>query len=397
MVQCKQLAAGFVLLCGAAMASLAQPHPSAVSPGGPAVSSGSPVALWQAYASSFLSSDGRVIDPQGANRTTSEGQSYALFFALVNNDRARFDQVLAWTQSNLAGGNLGPHLPAWEWGHRKDGTWGQLDPNSAADSDLWIAYDLLEAGRLWHLPAYTAIALRMLHQIARRETTTLPSFGPVLLPGEYGFHLKGSWILNPCYTPLFLLRRLAKADPTGPWAGIAMLQSSLIEHSSPGGFAMDWVSYTPGSGFLPSRSNSIQTDGALGSYDAIRVYTWAGMTSSEEPSRAAILAALHGMRDYLLQHNAPPEKVNAMGVPLPNDGPVGFSAAVLPFLLETGQTAQAQKQLQRVESQLDEKTGLYGKVPTYYDQNLILFGLGWSQRQFRFSPDGELWVTWQQN
>jgi endo-1,4-beta-D-glucanase Y len=33
----------------------------------------------------------RVIDRQGGDRTTSEGQSYGLFFALVANDRARFE------------------------------------------------------------------------------------------------------------------------------------------------------------------------------------------------------------------------------------------------------------------------------------------------------------------
>jgi hypothetical protein len=68
-----------------------------------------PWMLWNAYATRFIDEQGRVIDPQGGNRTTSEGQSYALFFALADNDRARFDQVLKWTQNNLAAGNLGAH------------------------------------------------------------------------------------------------------------------------------------------------------------------------------------------------------------------------------------------------------------------------------------------------
>lgn len=352
-------------------------------------------ALWQAYAGHFLSQDGRVIDPQGGDRTTSEGQSYAMFFALVNNDRARFDQLLAWTEQNLADNGLGEHLPAWEWGKRKDKSWGKIDVNSASDSDLWIAYDLLEAGRLWKEPKYSAIGKRMLPEIARRESATLSGFGPVLLPGEYGFHLKKSWILNPCYTPLFLLERLAKVDPTGPWSGIALKQSELIGSSSPGGFTMDWVSYTPGVGFAPSLASAVKSDGAVGSYDAIRVYLWAGMTSEEQPERRKILESLHGMSDYLATHAAPPEKVNAAGVPMANDGPVGFSAAVLPFLTAMSQDAVAARQMQRIESQLDEKTGLYGKVPTYYDQNLILFGMGWMQKQFRFSDSGELIVSWQ--
>src|SRR5271168_2315334 len=62
--------------------------------------------LWQAYAATFITPDGRVLDPQTGNRTTSEGQSYALFFALVNNDRPRFDKLLTWTTDNLATGDL---------------------------------------------------------------------------------------------------------------------------------------------------------------------------------------------------------------------------------------------------------------------------------------------------
>ena len=39
-----------------------------------------------------------------------------MFFALVANDRARFDKLLSWTEANLAGGDLTQRLPAWSWG-----------------------------------------------------------------------------------------------------------------------------------------------------------------------------------------------------------------------------------------------------------------------------------------
>ena len=53
----------------------------------------------------YISEGGRVIDPSDTRKiTTSEGQSYALFFALAANDRKAFDKVLAWTRDNLAGG-----------------------------------------------------------------------------------------------------------------------------------------------------------------------------------------------------------------------------------------------------------------------------------------------------
>ena len=43
--------------------------------------------LWESYAERFINGDGRVIDFDAKDRTTSEGQSYAMFFALVANDR----------------------------------------------------------------------------------------------------------------------------------------------------------------------------------------------------------------------------------------------------------------------------------------------------------------------
>src|SRR5208282_2573859 len=107
-----------------------------------------PWSLWDSYATRFIDAQGRVIDPQGDARTTSEGQAYAMFFALAANDRARFDQVLGWTQANLAQGDLETHLPAWLWGKNKDGEWKTLDLNPASDADTWMSYTLIEAGRL---------------------------------------------------------------------------------------------------------------------------------------------------------------------------------------------------------------------------------------------------------
>ena len=36
-----------------------------------------PWTLWNSYAAHFIDGQGRVVDPQGGGRTTSEGQSYA--------------------------------------------------------------------------------------------------------------------------------------------------------------------------------------------------------------------------------------------------------------------------------------------------------------------------------
>jgi len=356
------------------------------------------IRLWQAYSSRFISADGRVIDPQVEDRTTSEGQSYALFFALVNNDRARFDSLLTWTESNLASGDLGSHLPAWSWGKAKDGHWGVLDPNSASDSDLWISYDLIEAGRLWNDLHYATLGRRLAAITGRKEVADLPGFGPALMPGAIGFRFPRFWVLNPSYMPLFILKRLAVVDSEGPWANVSMEVPALLERSAKNGFAMDWVCYTPGEGFAPCQANGHKTPEPSGSYDAIRVYLWTGMLPDSSSARTRILHALPGMDLYLRQHSAPPERVNSDGVPMNQEGPVGFSAALLPYLSGNSNESALAQQLVRIKSQLDEKSNLYGvgygTGPTYYDQNLVLFGSGWIEKRFQFGSSGELLVRW---
>ena len=50
--------------------------------------------------------------------------------------------------------------------------------------------------------------------------------------------------------------------------------------------------------------------------------------------------------------------------------------------------------MSRVRSELKPQTGLFGAPPKYYDQNLALFGLGFSQRQFWFGANGALELSW---
>jgi endoglucanase len=353
-------------------------------------------ALWSAYSTRFIDNQGRVIDYQRGDMTTSEGESYALFFSLVANDRARFDQILNWTRNNLADGDLTTHLPGWEWGKAADGKWGLLDSHTAADADLWICYDLAEAGRLWHEPRYTALASIMAERIAHVEVVNLPGFGPMVLPGDAGFHpLPDVWLLNPSYVPLPVIQRLAVLNPSGPWSAITQRLPAFLRHSSPRGFAMDWVSYSPTGGFLPAGQPGPKGKPITkpkGSYDAIRVYLWAGLSNPEAPESRADLAAVSGMAAWLDKHLFPPETVSASGIPGKTDGPVGYSAAVIPYLIGMGKKSGTQQD--RLEAQLDPATRLYGRPPAYYDQNLAMFAKGWQSHRFRFSGDGKLVVPW---
>ena len=207
---------------------------------------------WNSFRSKFVSDEGRVVDRSLQQHvTTSEGQSYGLMFALIANDRASFDLILRWTENNLASGDLTSQLPAWNWGNRADGTWGVIDANAAADADLWIAYALNEAGRLWKIPKYSALAELLAARILREETADIPGLGLVLLPGPKGFHPDDvTWRLNPSYLPIQIMRRFAVLYPDSDWKKIAATSLEIIARTAPYGFAPEWIEYKNGKGFL---------------------------------------------------------------------------------------------------------------------------------------------------
>ncbi|MCY1329744.1 Endoglucanase [compost metagenome] len=356
---------------------------------------GCPWPLYEQFLSRFMQADGRVIDPSvRAQHSTSEGQSYAMVFALIANDRATFDKAWQWSVANLGGGNLADKLPAWRWGKRDDGSWGVMDANPAADADLWYAYALAEAARAWKAPAYAQAARALLRLAAKHEVVTLPGFGPMLLPGPQGFvHDKGDgaqvWRLNASYLPVPLLRRLAVFDPAGPWSALASQVPAMVQAVAPRGIVPDWSAYQSG----PHRPAGWSTDpdkGDVGSYDAIRVYLWAGLTPKADAASRRLMQALAPVAQLMQGRPAPPETMHAATGALAGDGPPGFSAALVPFLQAAGSPAAA---VQRTRAQ-----GLADAASraTYYDTVLGLFGLGHADGHYHFVPSGQLELRWLQ-
>lgn len=377
--------AAVALVLAAPLANAAAPAPS------PAATE-SFTTLWQAYQRHFIAASGRVIDASRRDRrTTSEGQAYALFFALVGNDRALFRRLLHWTQNNLAQGNLAQHLPAWLWGREKDGSWGVKDSNSAADADLWLAYTLMQAGRLWADPAYTRLGKHVAAEIAGKETADLGALGPVLLPGQAGFGPKkdGCYDLNFSYMPLPLLTYLGHSLGA-PWRTLAAHLPDLLRTAAPKGFVPDWNRWCPqsGLGLDPRR-------GATGSFDAIRVYLWAGLTPAAMPGGDKVAAALYGMTHFLHARDAAPEHVDTVTATTTHgQAPVGFDAALLPFARAQGLTTAFHRLAARVQAAQGGQNHLLGQPPRYYDQNLALFALGDLDQAYRFSRRGQLGVAW---
>nr|WP_225922981.1 cellulose synthase complex periplasmic endoglucanase BcsZ [Pseudomonas farris] len=355
--------------------------------------------LWQTYATRFVQADGRVLESSlENNHSTSEGQSYGMLFALIGNDQPRFDKLWRWTSANLAGSATATRLPGWLWGQGTDGQWRLQDANSAADADLWIAFALLEAARLWHRPDYHQDALHLMATIEAQLVVKLPGLGPMVLPGPQGFVQPDAlWRLNPSYLPLPLLRRLAKEAPSGPWQAIANNTATMIAQSSRHGFVADWVGYRGTS----AQSGAFVSDpihGDTGSYDAIRVYLWLGMSDTSEPLAALLLKRLDGMARSTLATGSPPETVQVLHGSVQGQSPFGFWAALIPYLEAKGQPGLADQQRRRVELALHEalvRPDADAGPPRYYNFMLSLFALGWADKHYRFREDGTLKLSWE--
>jgi endo-1,4-beta-D-glucanase Y len=342
---------------------------------------------WQNFKSAFINDDGRIVDGNTPRKqTVSEGQAYALFFALVANDRKTFDKILQWTENNLANGDLTSHLPAWLWGRKDNGSWGVLDNNSASDADLWIVYALGEAGRLWGERRFVALSSLLASRILRKETADLPGLGPTLLPAPHGFQAEeNTWRLNPSYLPMQLMDWLSTHSPDSAWQRISESSQRILLESAPQGFAPDWTIYMNNKGF---KIDSAGEKKGAGSYNAIRVYLWAGMLAPDASARPRLLSIFAPMADFVTRYGYPPESVNITTGEANGPGPSGFSAALLPFLAARGDSAALQRQRDRL-------TIRPLRPDAYYEQTLSLFAHGWMEGRYHFTKNGSLLPSWQ--
>lgn len=342
---------------------------------------------WQHFKQGYIIDDGRVIDASDSrNITTSEGQSYALFFALVANDKKTFELLFNWTEVNLFKKDITSRLPAWLWGKKDNGEYGILDNNSASDSDLWIAYVLIEAGRLWKNYNYTSLGYFLAERILKEETIATVNNQRMLLPAAQGFSMENStYRLNPSYVPLQLIEYFTHIFSDNRWEQLKEGSLSLILDSAPRGYSPDWIYYRNGT-FFQKRNKSNN-----GSYNAIRTYLWAGMLSPEDEHYRKLLDALSPMQRKIKQTGFPPENINTNTTRYKGKGSAGFSAAVIPFLSALGDDESTQIQYKRAKNLLNLTPGQH-----YYDYVLTLFGNAWLEGRYRFAANGSLVTPWKE-
>lgn len=341
-------------------------------------------SLWESFKHHYVQ-DGRVVDDSDPrNITTSEGQSYGLFFALVANDQKAFSSMLNWTEKHLSGGDLTARLPAWLWGTLPNGEQGVLDNNTASDSDLWIAYSLVEAGRVWNNYYYQTLGYLLATRILHEETTKVANYGTVLLPGRNGFILDHDHVrLNPSYVPLQLLVRMQALSPDYQWQELVDTSNRLILESMQKGFSPDWVEMTPDGLQIDEKTKGV------GSYNAIRTYLWAGMLSENSPYKKALIAKMQPLVDILKKDKAMPETLETVTGDYEGNGGVGITAAIIPLLQSSKQTQLAQYFSVKTKENLSSI-----EEGSYYQSVLTLFAQGWQNGRYQFDTEGKVIPSW---
>ncbi|ATC98253.1 cellulose synthase complex periplasmic endoglucanase BcsZ [Pseudoalteromonas spongiae] len=341
---------------------------------------------WQTFKNNFISKEGRVIDlGSEKNITTSEGQSYGLFFALVANDKETFDKLLNWTERHLAEGDLSARLPAWLWGRKTPSSYGILDSNPASDSDLWIAYALAEASRLWNERRYAVLAAVMAKRILKEETEFLPGLGLTLLPAPYGFEVgEQTWRLNPSYLPPFIFQRFVELYPSQPWQEVLNSSLVVLSESAPKGFSPDWVLYNPKKGFHFTKRHNDE-----GNFNAIRSYLWVGLLADDVSYKEQLLFKFDPMARKVSANRAVPLNTYAKTGRTAKTGPLGFQAAILPFMKSFGDRVTASMINQKINANID-----YELRNNYYSSVLTLFGTAATNARFEFLNDGSLVPAW---
>lgn len=348
---------------------------------------------WRRFAAEAVTDEGRLIDRSDARLiTTSEGQSYGLFFALVDDDRELFEKLRRWTVDNLCAGDAGKNLPAWLWGKtetpapKTDGLprgakapvtvpaerWGVIDENNATDADLWIAYALLEAGRLWNVNAYREEGFALLELVRNTCLHDTAALGPVCLPGRTGFvDDAGRVTFNPSYTPLQLLRRFSLEDPRWLAAERAALRATL--RSSPAGAAPDWA-------VIDKTGTLVDAGRPFGSWDAVRVYLWAGMLSKDAPERDVLLRHFAPVFRLVRARGSVPERIDTRTLAVSESGPDAFGAAFLAWRPNSPEGDLLRARLEKLPVE----------AASYYKSMLTLFGLGFDEARFAFDREGRL-------
>jgi len=234
---------------------------------------------WRAYASTFVSVDGRVVDNANGGESHSEGQGYGLLLAAMADDRDAFQLIWNWTDSHLKG--RPDSLLSWRWDPQKGAV---ADKNNATDGDILVAWALAEGARRFGKPEYLAAAKKIAQAIGA-QTIKDSQHGPILLPGASGFAREDQPdgpVINLSYWVFPAFSTLKELAPEYDWDALRENGLNLLGESrfGPRGLPADWQS-VGGQSLAPAKNFPPQFG-----YNAIRIPLYLAWEGDDAARRA---------------------------------------------------------------------------------------------------------------
>ncbi|NEO97267.1 MAG: glycosyl hydrolase [Symploca sp. SIO2E9] len=339
---------------------------------------------WLVYRQQFIQTDGRVIDYEASDRSTSEGQAYAMLRAVLINDPITFEATLNWAQNNLtrrsAAGEPIDQLWAWKWGIDQAGNWGIIDENFASDADIDCITALILASRRWGRPEYLDLALTKLRDLWQFSTIEGPGGKNYLLPGPASAFVfpEGSIHLNPSYFAPYAFRLFAQVDPDHDWLSLVESSYQVLTNSSlvsATGLPSDWIALNLKTGqFEPLPSDSkIES---VYSFDAYRVWwrlAWDVAWFDSREARSYLQTASQHLQQLWHSSSRLPARIDLKGqATVSYDATSQYAMLYAAWRLIEPETAQ-----QLLEKKLLPRynQGIWDDQSAYYTQNLVWLAL----------------------
>ncbi|WP_293117653.1 glycosyl hydrolase family 8 [Moorena sp. SIO4G3] len=338
---------------------------------------------WSVYKEKFIQKDGRVIDYEASDRSTSEGQAYGMLRAVIADDPTTFALTLQWSQNNLkrsgTNGTLEDQLWVWKWGRDQSGNWGAIDRNFASDADIDAATALILASRRWNRPEYLDLALTKLEDLWNFSTKEVRG-KRYLLPGPVAAFVPSpsTLYLNPSYLAPFSFRLFAQVDPNHDWLSLVDSSYQVLKESSQVsavGLPSDWIALDTQTGqFQPLPPDSPLKSSY--SFDAYRVWwrvAWDAAWFNTPEAFAYLGTATQHLQSLWRSSSKLPARIDIQGKPT-----VSYEAtsqyAMLYSALRLIEPAMARELIeQKLIPQYQE--GIWDDQSAYYTQNLAWLGL----------------------
>ncbi len=342
---------------------------------------------WWAYRDRFIQQDGRVIDWESDQRTTSEGQAYALLRAVFADDPDSFQRVLNWAEANLArkGGRSDPpgqltdRLWTWKWGRQPAQSkteWGVIDGNFASDADIDACYALILAAKRWNRPQYLALAQQKLPDLWQSATIAIRG-SRYLLPGPAAAFRRDDVItLNPSYLAPYAFRLFAEVDRDRPWLTLVDSSYQVLQESaqlSSVGLPSDWIGLEVKTGHYVGLSTPVLSQY---SFDASRVWwrvAWDAEIYNEPRAQSYLKRQLAHIQKIWQQKQKIPAQIDLQGNALVDyDATSQYGMLYIAFRQTDPELAEQIYQRKLTSSY---RGGFWDSNNAYYTQNLVWFGL----------------------